>query len=30
MAELLMYLEEDPAAREIVIAELRIMDRRDG
>jgi hypothetical protein len=30
MAELLMDVEDDPAAREIVITELRIMDRMEG
>ena len=30
MAEFLTYLQRDPAARGIVITELRIMTRRDG
>jgi hypothetical protein len=30
MGELLIDLEADPAARGIVITELRIMNRRDG
>ena len=29
-AELLMDIEDDPAARAIVLAELRIMEREDG
>jgi hypothetical protein len=30
MAELLMDIEDDPAARAIVMTELRIMNRQDG
>ncbi len=30
MAEFLLYLDRDPAARGIVITELRIMTRQDG
>ena len=30
MAEFLRYLEQDPAARGIVITELRIMNRQDA
>jgi hypothetical protein len=30
MAEFLTYLQRDPAARGIVITELRIMNRQDG
>ena len=29
-AELLMDIEDDPAARAVVLAELRIMEREDG
>jgi hypothetical protein len=29
-AELLMDIEDDPAARAVVLAELRIMERQDG
>lgn len=29
-AELLMDIEDDPAARAIVLAELRIMEREEG
>jgi hypothetical protein len=29
-AELLMDIEDDPAARAVVLAELRVMEREDG